>query len=1302
MATERELKKVLGLLAVWIERIRANNAILLFDINKIAESFCLKLLNLVYGLDLKDLNQEKSNFPGLDLGDKVHSKIAYQVTSRTDTAKVINTLRTVVKKNYNQSFTGGIRFLILSHGEKIKFPRIKPATILSTFKADTDIIYIDEIYNEIKKIFDSDEILFLKIKTLVESDISVDDLSNQNGSSNELIALISGLNKQIEQLQQELKVDFKLNNHSFFAKDLSIPNVPVISNRVTCIKEVVEKLANYKHLWIFGNISTGKTQLALLVARQHPRNSYWFDAAQINNAPGFVEMLVKELTITLNINPGLTLQNAIKEIFRIWGAGSMLILNDVPQIVGKELDKRNFYFFLKEAMDAGVNIIITSNYDIPFVDPDEISSHIVHYPIPMFKEEETGEVMKGYGASDEIIEEAAAVITALTHGHPLMINAVCKYLRERNWEIDNDAIEAIFKGDVGEQYQAEVYSRIIESTNDENSKNLLYRLRPIIGEFSDSEITAVSNVQPEINHPLETIQKLKGIWLKIVDDGKLELSPLVKQLGSNLGDRLENEVNTVLGDLILSKKLISQIEAYTVLNYYKRGNAYAKLSLVLILVLQESMKNKDLFFTWGFDLYWYYTKLPDGISPFFKVFIRFLQINVALQHEKDVEFLAKDIAEISDHEDVGELGKVMKSLVLHHVFAKTKPQIALSNFIEAQDRMAALDIDLPGIPMKEMVQDDFIWLSFYKLQERADFEAWFATFEKIKGRFTGKDIRTSQGYIVAGHSLVRLCLVTKEGLDEGIKTLIIIADLAVKTDLPLLAVYALRYIIRLNALHQIDMEVSQGIVNRYKELINADPIYKYLIEEEMGRQLYYTGQSEAALTMLDVATATALPELYVEDFDIYWIYARLVEKENGQKAHEFLMRGFRKAISDPRSTMLDRIKMYGEAGISFWLSGNNKQALCHLEKGYELLLDNFENSPEHQAAVIRYGSISNYVKCIVIDGIAPTKTGDGGNYAVPIRGNFYQSVDRMLEGGYYFDERKFISAVVFEDAFEFYDDRPTAKKWASRCMEISMQLSDPKFAAVLFKDIFYLIGDGNYQKAVNLYLYVEGHLQKLNALKDAEKNPGLKVALEQSNASERNEPYFFQYVILPPVFTIAMDIVSGKIQQAELPGVINDLFTHVNIGLKDEETLKFIHQVYQKILIEKISIDRANILLDSYKGGYKSQVLTIGYILSSIDAPVMDAIRMHFSLMPSIEEAFNDKFNAFYRFNIVPFFETYWKKKFDQQKADFLYPEHWESASVPYFTNATLRNRLRFLFQSLGHHLDVPLTSKLADWISAK
>src|ERR1022692_4913980 len=102
MMEEQELKTIQELLIKWVLRIRFDNAISLFDINKLSEGLSLKLLNIVYDLELKDLNDQQVNYPGLDLGDDSKSKIAFQVSSRTDTDKVISTLRMAIEKKYNQ------------------------------------------------------------------------------------------------------------------------------------------------------------------------------------------------------------------------------------------------------------------------------------------------------------------------------------------------------------------------------------------------------------------------------------------------------------------------------------------------------------------------------------------------------------------------------------------------------------------------------------------------------------------------------------------------------------------------------------------------------------------------------------------------------------------------------------------------------------------------------------------------------------------------------------------------------------------------------------------------------------------------------------------------------------------------------------------------------------------------------------------------------------------------------------------------------------------------------------------------
>jgi len=69
-------------------------ALQLFDLNKVSEDFFNGLLNRIYGYNLKNLNAERSNEPGIDLGDEARS-IAFQVTSQADSAKVNKTFESL-------------------------------------------------------------------------------------------------------------------------------------------------------------------------------------------------------------------------------------------------------------------------------------------------------------------------------------------------------------------------------------------------------------------------------------------------------------------------------------------------------------------------------------------------------------------------------------------------------------------------------------------------------------------------------------------------------------------------------------------------------------------------------------------------------------------------------------------------------------------------------------------------------------------------------------------------------------------------------------------------------------------------------------------------------------------------------------------------------------------------------------------------------------------------------------------------------------------------------------------------------
>lgn len=80
----------------------------LLNVNTVMETFCMHLLNMMYGWNLKNANTIKMNFPGIDLIDEAN-KIVVQVSSEYTSSKINNTLSNrimekLAKDDYNLKF----------------------------------------------------------------------------------------------------------------------------------------------------------------------------------------------------------------------------------------------------------------------------------------------------------------------------------------------------------------------------------------------------------------------------------------------------------------------------------------------------------------------------------------------------------------------------------------------------------------------------------------------------------------------------------------------------------------------------------------------------------------------------------------------------------------------------------------------------------------------------------------------------------------------------------------------------------------------------------------------------------------------------------------------------------------------------------------------------------------------------------------------------------------------------------------------------------------------------------------------
>ncbi len=105
------IEKIIDLLLQFSTEVKDKGKLKLADINIISEDVLVPILSIVYDTELKNLNEEKANYPGIDLATDKHftfagakKKIAFQITSTNNITKIKKTLNQYVKKQFYDSF----------------------------------------------------------------------------------------------------------------------------------------------------------------------------------------------------------------------------------------------------------------------------------------------------------------------------------------------------------------------------------------------------------------------------------------------------------------------------------------------------------------------------------------------------------------------------------------------------------------------------------------------------------------------------------------------------------------------------------------------------------------------------------------------------------------------------------------------------------------------------------------------------------------------------------------------------------------------------------------------------------------------------------------------------------------------------------------------------------------------------------------------------------------------------------------------------------------------------------------------
>lgn len=222
------LQKVTDTFALLETSFRNRILLSLYDSNIISEDFFAGLLNIIYDLNLQNINNKKKNSASVDLVDET-KKVAYQVTSTNTQVKVQKTIDSFIKHKLEKQFDT-LKILLLknkmpkystfSNGSKINFTEkniidfqdlIVDIKLLNTSKLHNICEYLSKevkYYNELNSLnSQTDEKAIKNYKSLIKRKALLDTFYLE-GSMYDFEEAIKEINKafSIGLIKQGLEV----------------------------------------------------------------------------------------------------------------------------------------------------------------------------------------------------------------------------------------------------------------------------------------------------------------------------------------------------------------------------------------------------------------------------------------------------------------------------------------------------------------------------------------------------------------------------------------------------------------------------------------------------------------------------------------------------------------------------------------------------------------------------------------------------------------------------------------------------------------------------------------------------------------------------------------------------------------------------------------------------------------------------------------------------------------------------------------------------------------------------------------
>lgn len=1091
------------------------------------------------------------------------------------------------------------------------------------YEKDYNIVYTNDDHNSIL-IPNLDSALIISIKDEILG-ILKKKVNNQSSTNDEL-------QTALQKISNKLELKIPTFEDLIISKD-SIPTLSShISNREETIKDLLSSCEK-NWLAIYGMYDTGKTQLVLLLIRFLKFENIWISCSDIK--PHF---FIQKILRTFDAKDEIELHLKIIELKS--EKKKLIILDDLFEFGSNDKVDNFFNGFIKICFENNISIISTSNYRI------HSSINTVHFEsicekeILLLNELETLEIVDSYENSKDF--DFKNLIYTIAKGYPIYTQVICRYLDSNKWVIEENKLLSFFSGNLFTDLTNETVKKLIEKIQDDNTRELLYRLNIVSTRISENEIKIVAASSPNISRPQEKINSIKGTWIQQINFNEFILSPLIKRLGTkDLSESTILEINYKLGRSIFDKGKVNQIDVLHIITYYISAKKFEDAGFILMSFLQHINTDFKYFFTWNFDLLWYKTILPKEMSLQLRLYIRSQHLLIESHNqpaeENQKKFLRNDLESLVHDSIQNKIDVYFPSLILSYSYLKEDGQKALKYFTYYLNSYTYNNMPKE---LSDTISDNFdkdddliIWLLLIDIYDLNTLHEWFANFEKLSIPIENFDKEQVDLLSDRLYSNFVKAEEKKELQDweELLKTLVIIFEKSHQLNLEIFKAYSIRNQILILSEKLNDIGRAESLYKDYKQYF-TDEIAHYLIVDELGRQFFYKGNNPKALEYLSSIEEIELESYNTTQIDTFLTLSIIYGENDSKKAVEFSQRVYYSAKNNLYVSELWYLKIVGEYAISLYLDKQINAALIILSEGYEKLLNTFEDDNSYKNIQLRYGNIISY---IYQHFHANKKLDKSDTHTEPYRGFFKNSND-ISE--LYFDEKLVIIIANFIWFYEEIHDKERACYWADLVFSLQKKIKITQFKMIFSSLIGYKIIKDEYDDAVHQQIEIYENNVVQSKKEEIEE---LQKYVNGSSLSFTVNLLAFNAIYIRLLYRVIKDEI--KIDEANL--IFKDLFTKFKQILNNDILIKNVFEIIDnfpsnlaesKNLIAKISILDVNELND---------VHFLGYMACSITIPAKQAIECHFA----IKDLFPVFSGSVMLYIMAPFFIEYWKMKIDEK-----------------------------------------------------